>query len=286
MICVLFENEEWIAPLRELLGDKVSAWNFADSELDLSSIPEADVYFNKLSASAFSRGHCSAPILGASIVQWLEANDRKIVNGSNSVSLELSKAYQLIRLRANNLRTPETRCFNSLDTLKVELLNVSYPVIVKPNCGGKGLGVVKISSREDVNSLELHSEDGLYLLQRYVEPADGSITRMEFIAGKFVYAVKVDTTGGFERCPADACEVGVSPFSIIPNFDHPLIAEVQSFLSAEKVDVAGVEFVTNASGESFIYDINTSTNYNTAAEKAVGISAFSILANYLSEISS
>ena len=34
------------------------------------------------------------------------------------------------------------------------------------------------------------------------------ITRAEFIGGQFIYAVEVDTSDGFELCPADACAVG------------------------------------------------------------------------------
>ena len=34
------------------------------------------------------------------------------------------------------------------------------------------------------------------------------ITRAEFVGGRFLYAVEVDTSSGFELCPADACTVG------------------------------------------------------------------------------
>ena len=30
---------------------------------------------------------------------------------------------------------------------------------------------------------------------------------MEFVNGKFLYAVEVDTRDGFELCPAEACEL-------------------------------------------------------------------------------
>ena len=35
----------------------------------------------------------------------------------------------------------------------------------------------------------------------------GHIYRAEFVGGCFLYLVKIDATGGFELCPADACEL-------------------------------------------------------------------------------
>ena len=49
--------------------------------------------------------------------------------------------------------------------------------------------------------------DGITLIQQYIQAPKPYITRCEFINGKFLYAVKVDTSEGFELCPADACQI-------------------------------------------------------------------------------
>ncbi len=49
--------------------------------------------------------------------------------------------------------------------------------------------------------------DGITLIQQYIEAPEPYITRCEFVGGQFVYAVKVDTSEGFELCPADACSI-------------------------------------------------------------------------------
>ena len=51
------------------------------------------------------------------------------------------------------------------------------------------------------------SPDGITLLQEYIDAPSKSIFRMEFVDSKFLYAVEVDTTQGFELCPADVCEL-------------------------------------------------------------------------------
>ena len=108
-------------------------------------------------------------------------------------------------------------------------------MITKHNRAGKGLGVQLLKSEaamiEHINSPSFEeSIDGLTLVQQYIKPADNTITRVEFIGREFFYAVKVDTSNGFELCPADVCaldggfcateEKPKFPFEVIPNFDQ------------------------------------------------------------------
>jgi len=117
------------------------------------------------------------------------------------------------------------------------------------------------------------------------------ITRVEFIGGKFLYAVEVDTSDGFELCPADACAVGDAfcpageepraKFTIIDKIDAGLQQRYEVFLTANFIDVAGIEFIAETSGAIYTYDVNTNTNYNPDAEARAGRSAMDTLAQYL-----
>jgi hypothetical protein len=133
--------------------------------------------------------------------------------------------------------------------------------------------------------------DGLQLLQQYVRAPVQLITRAEFIGGQFMYAVEVDASEGFELCPADACAVGDSlcpagdehraKFTIIEDIDPALKQRYESFLTANAIDVAGIEFISDADGTVYTYDINTNTNYNQDAEARAGRSGMAELARYL-----
>ncbi|MGZ4135313.1 MAG: alpha-L-glutamate ligase, partial [Tumebacillaceae bacterium] len=124
--------------------------------------------------------------------------------------------------------------------------------------------------------------DGITLVQQYIQAPESYITRCEFVGGKFVYAVRVDTSGGFELCPADACQIGdlfcpvgevkeeKPKFQILEGFNNPIIQKYEQFLAAEGIAVAGIEFIVDQSGEIFTYDINTNTNYNSDAEAVAG----------------
>jgi hypothetical protein len=93
-----------------------------------------------------------------------------------------------------------------------------------------------------------------------------------------VYAVRVDTSDGFELCPADVCAIDDAPttperpkFEILDGFAHPLHARMERFLARNGIEVAGIEMITDASGETWVYDVNTNTNYNPDAEAAAGL---------------
>jgi len=136
--------------------------------------------------------------------------------------------------------------------------------------------------------------DGITLVQRYIKAPAPFITRVEFVGGQFLYAVQVDTSEGFELCPADACRVdaadasGVCPaqapgdkFRILRDFNHPLLPRWQAFLAANDIGIAGIEFIVDEAGRPFTYDINTNTNYNPDAEAKDGRSGMRAVAGYL-----
>ena len=138
--------------------------------------------------------------------------------------------------------------------------------------------------------------DGIVLIQEYIESPESFITRVEFIGGQYFYSVQVDTSEGFELCPADACQIGDlfcpvgeepkeqrAKFEIVENHDTELLEKYATFLRNSGIDVAGIEFIRNAKGEVFTYDVNTNTNYNSDAEAKEGKFAMLQLAKFLGE---
>ena len=167
--------------------------------------------------------------------------------------------------------------------------------MTKHNRAGKGLGVRLFHDAEAlaryVEGEEFEpSVDGITLLQEYIEAPDPFITRVEFVAGRFLYAVQVDTSQGFELCPADACRVNASCpagedagslFRIVEGFAHPLVERYERVLASNDVHIAGIEFIVDRDGVAYTYDINTNTNYNTEAEAVAGQSGMGAIADYL-----
>ena len=300
-IHVIHENAAWLEPLARALDAERLPWRdwFLDRGVfDLSRPPPEGVFYNRMSASSHTRDHRYAAELTASVLAWLAGHGRRVVNGPRALDLEISKARQYAALAAAGIRTPRTVLVAGKDEL-VAAARANFadgPVILKPNRGGKGLGV-RLFAGPDALAAHLAAAeyeppiDGLHLLQRYIRAPVPLITRAEFIGGRFLYAVEVDTSDGFELCPADQCAVGDAfcpageepraRFAIINDMDGGLKRRYEAFLAANDIEVAGIEFIRDASGTAFTYDVNTNTNYNPDAEARAGRSAMTALARFL-----
>src|SRR5712692_9921823 len=251
-----------------------------------------------MSASSHTRDHRYAAELTASVLAWLAGHGRRIVNGPQALDLEISKTRQYAALEAAGIRTPKTVLVAGRDLLVAAAHQhfAHNPLILKPNRGGKGLGVrlfhTAAALAQYLDSADYEAPvDGLHLLQQYVRAPVPLITRAEFIGGQFLYAVEVDTSEGFELCPADQCAIedafcpaGEEPrtkFTIIDDIDPGLRQRYESFLVANDIEVAGIEFIRDATGTVYTYDVNTNTNYNPEAEARAGRSAMIALARFL-----
>lgn len=300
-IHVIHENAAWLEPLARALDAERLAWRdwFLDQgTFDLSQPPPQGVFYNRMSASSHTRDHRYAAELTAAVLAWLVGNGRRVVNGPRALDLEISKARQYAALEGAGIRTPRTILVAGKEQLVAAARRHfdAGPMILKPNRGGKGLGV-RLFHTADALADYLASQDydppidGLHLLQQYVRAPKPVITRAEFIGGKFIYAVEVDTSEGFELCPADVCAVddaycpaGDEPrakFAIIDDIDASLKRRYEAFLAQNDIEVAGIEFIADTAGTIYTYDVNTNTNYNPDAEARAGRSGMATLARFL-----
>lgn len=262
----------------------MSEWHLGRDELRPLE-PPLGLYYGKISASAHTRGHRSAPEIGAALLEWIHSCGRPVINGPRAVDLEISKARQYIALRAHSIPVPAYHLVAGTNGLRSAAAALGFPLMVKPNRGGKGAGVIRL---ENLADLELAitkgaiapGPDSLTIAQTAIDSPDTTITRCEFVGGRLLYAVQVDASNGFELCPADICEVPETfcaenarpPFEVRKNYAPPHLKEYESFLAANDVAIAGIELVYDRAGRAWTYDVNFNTNYNTIAEATAGLS--------------
>ena len=292
-IYVLHENGPWVDPLKEAFAERGlphEEWFLDQGSIPFDRLPPEGVFYNRMSASSHTRGHRYAPELTHGVLNWLEAHDRRVVNSSRALYLEVSKLAQYAGLGRAGIRTPRTVAAVGREHVLAAARDFGPgPYILKPNRGGKGLGVQLFQSVEAIadyldgpQAAEEAPIDGTWLVQDYIRAPQPFITRCEFVGGRFLYAVRVDTSDGFELCPADVCAIGdaacpaeapsQNKFTVLPDFAHPILERYEHFLCQNGVEIAGIEFIADAEGEVFTYDVNTNTNYNAQAEAAAGVS--------------
>ncbi len=255
-------------------------------------MPPAGVFYNRMSASAHTRGHRYAPELTRQVIAWLESHGCRVVNDSRALALEVDKMAQYAALEAAGVRVPRTLAGVGREAvLRMACELGERPFILKPNRGGTGAGVQLIEDEDQLAAVldDPATEqplDGTWLVQQYVRPDEPTITRCEFIGGRFYYAVRVDTSEGFNLCPADVCVVPSQreKFEVIDGFEHPVLERYAAFLAANGIEVAGIEFIRDQDGELYTYDVNTNTNYNSRAESFTDVSGMGRLADFLGDL--
>jgi hypothetical protein len=295
---ILFENEDWMPPLRAALASRGLTWqeHFVDGgTLDLAQLPADGVYINRMSPSAHTRDHQGGVSFLKEFLAFLEISGRRVINGSNAFALEISKVRQDSALRAAGILTPRTVAVVGHAKLKDAARTLPLPFITKHNQGGKGLGVQLFRDLDAfdryVDSDEfIPSPDGVTLLQQYIAPADNHITRVEIVDGEFLYAIHSSTEGGFQLCPADVCTLEDADFCPVGDTgkfrlaeevtsDDPLVQNYLRLMRGQGLDVAGIEFVTAADGRRYTYDINGTSNYNGTLEAEHGLHGMGAIAD-------
>lgn len=301
---VLYENPSWLPPLLEGLAaegfDHVHPVELVEGVLDPNKAPAEGLWINRISPSSHTRGHAATIEMGREVLFWLEAHGRRVINGLGAFELEVSKLRQDLVLRRWGIRTPRTVLATGRAGLLDAAEGFSGPFITKHNQGGKGLGIRRFESVSALAAWLDHPDfdagpGGKMILQEYIEAPEPFITRVEIVGGRFVYAMRSDTRSGFELCPSDACQLPVasgpevcpadgpaSKFSASPlTEDDPLVQSYLKLCEAEKIDLAGIEFIEDAAGRRYTYDINGTTNYSGVFGRQIGIDGMRVLARHL-----
>ncbi len=310
-LAIYYEHQDWFRPLfRELDRRGLSYCKLRPGEeifeVGRNGLPFGAL-FNRMSPSAFLRGHERGVLFARHYLEHLEAQGVRTVNGVRAYRLETSKIRQLALLDRMGLPYPRTRVVHAPERAPAAARGLEFPVVVKPNVGGSGAGIARFETPAALEDAVADGRveagiDGALLVQEYVEPAAGSIVRVEFLDRRFLYAIRVHPEGDdFNLCPADACrttegeslERSACPADAeergfrVEGYEPPpgVIEAVERIAWAGEIDVGGVEYVEDArSGALRFYDINALSNFVADAPRLVGFDPWQRLADYLEEV--
>src|SRR5499425_2595765 len=155
-LVVLFEHPEWQKPLWTALqrrGIRYSAFDIKRAAFDPEAVPEAALYFNQASPSAYVRGNARAVPLALAYMRTLERLGARVLNGADVFALELSKSAQATLLHTLGIDTPRSITFNDVVALRAYADQIRWPAMLKPDQGGSGARIHVVDSLAHVEAV-------------------------------------------------------------------------------------------------------------------------------------
>jgi hypothetical protein len=309
-IAIYYEHPDWFRPLFAELdrrGVPYVRLNAANHRFDATDgRPSYSLLFNRMSPSAYLRGHGNAIFYTLHYLAYLKRHGVRVINGYDAYVTETSKALQLSLLEHLGLPYPKAVVINHSAQALEATRGLQFPVVVKPNIGGSGAGVQRFDTPERLEdatrgrggTLDL-GIDQTGLVQEYIPAEQQRIVRVEVLGGRYLYAIRIYTPGdSFNLCPADVCQTvgGAQLVRAACPVDAPqnnlrvegytppaeIADQVERIMRAAQIDVGGVEYMIDArDGRLYYYDINALSNFVADAPRVVGFDPFAPLVDFL-----
>lgn len=307
-IAIYHEHPRWFQPVFAELDRRNIPYVRLDAarhHFDLS--PNGDqrygLLFNRMSPSAWTRGNAHAIFYTLSYLAHLERSGVRVVNGSHAFRVETSKALQLSLLHSLGLPHPRSAVINHPSQAVEAARNLRFPIVIKPNIGGSGVGIVRFDSLEQLESAVRNDAiqfglDSTGIVQEFIPARGGHITRVETLGYKYLYGIKVFTSGEtFDLCPMDICKTtdgaeiktacvveGAKTGLRVEGYRPPpqVIKAVERIFKEAQIEVGGLEYIIDdRDGQLYYYDVNALSNFVSDGPRIVGFDPFARLVDYL-----
>ncbi len=307
-IAIYHEHPDWFRPLfaeLERRGVPFVRIDAAHHQYDVAAdAAEYALVFNRMSPSAWLRGNAHGIFYTLNYLTHLEESGVRVVNGARAFTHEISKALQLSLLHSLGLPYPRARVINHPSQALIAADYIGFPLVVKPNIGGSGAGIVRFDSPAELQEALADGRiqfgiDQTALVQEFVPARERIITRVEVLGGEYLYAIRIHLTGeGYNLCPADICRSadGQELTRTACAFDAPkngltvegytpakrIIEEVERIMEVAGIEVGGVEYILDdRDGRLLYYDINALSNFVADPVRVIGFDPHALLADYL-----
>jgi len=305
---IYYEQPDWFRPLLAELDRRGISHVRLDPRAHGYDPSEADspysLVFNRMSPSAYLRGGLQGMFFTLGYLAHLERQGVPTINGLSGFTYEISKARQLTLLESLGLRYPLSRVVNHASQVGPASAGLRFPVVFKANVGGSGAGIVRFDKKADLERAAAENRldfgvDHTALVQEFIPSRGGSITRIEVLGGRFLYAIKIHITGEtFNLCPADicqrsdgmeltrsACPVDAPKTGLKVEATTPppeVIDACERIMRTAGIDVGGIEcMVDDRDGKLVYYDVNALSNFVADGVNVVGFDPFARLVDFL-----
>ncbi|RDC56536.1 hypothetical protein DU508_13205 [Pedobacter chinensis] len=309
-ISVSYEQPDWFKPLFAELEKRGIPFETTNPTKNYFAIdggkPDFDLFFNRMSPSAYLRDGVQGTFYTLNYLRFLEDHGVRVINGYKAFTYETSKALQLLLLEKLGISYPKSRVVNHTSQIEKAAEGLRFPIVIKANIGGSGAGIEKFDSIEEVRLAIAKNRidfgiDHTALVQEFIPARGGYITRVETLGGKYLYGIRVYTSGeSFNLCPADICQTttgqdlvrnacaldapknGLKVEAFTPSKE--IIDNIEKIVQESGVDVGGIEYIIDdRDGRVLYYDVNALSNFVADAINVIGFNPHERLVDFLEE---
>ena len=155
-IGILDEHPEWSRRLLDELDRRGLPWEKIDHSSHAFDPRDRrarySVIVNRTSPSSHTRGHKGVLFYAEALLAHYESLGIPVVNPVAAYRFEKSKALQLGLFERVGARYPRSMVVNHPIQALAALDELRLPVVVKPNVGGSGAGIVRVDSKAQLES--------------------------------------------------------------------------------------------------------------------------------------
>ncbi len=290
---VLYEHPVWFEPLFEELARRQIPFERLHAREHRYDPAERTVPYsvvvNRMSAYPSGGSPPAIVLYAMQYLAHLQSLGANVINGVKAYRVGASKAMQLDLFEQLGVAYPRARVIHHPSQAPAAAEGLDFPVVVKPNVGGSGVGILKVGSPEELDAAARAGVidlgiDGTALVQEFLPAREGVIVRVEILDGAFLYAIRLPIADdSFNYCPADGCQVG-NPDLAVEAFAPPVgvIDDARRILAAAQADLGSVEYLINdRDGRVAYYDVNPLSNFVAGAPKILGFDPTARLVDFI-----
>ena len=271
-IGILYESKEWsVFALREHIETAGVPVKLIDLQevLDPAALFSCSLIVNRVFASAVFRGHKKALEQMEGVIELLDGKSIPMINPAEAHYYETSKARTKEALSEKGFAVPVL--YGMIDPAGTgESLELKYPCVVKPDCGGRTNYTFIINDQEELTESLKDVPDVLFIAEEFIPPAYGFVTRIEVIDRECRLAVKRSVT----KSGLSAYHLG-SGYEIYKDLPVEIRDAAINAMECLHIEVGSLDIIENETG-FYIIDVNSVSN---VSEDNTEMFDFDLMAN-------
>ena len=283
-LAIVYEHGHWFQPLFAALErggiDYLAVHTDGHGFDPIGGQPPAPVVFNRVAMSAAARhpGRHHPVYYTMALLDHWQGQGALVLNGADAMAIDASKARQLALINRLGLGAPASRVVHDVQALRVAADAIGFPVVVKADIGGQGLGLACFADADELDAAIAtdslpHTANGVWLCQALVRPRGGVTTRIELLGGRYLYAVDaVSDDDALSLVAADDRTQRLAQRRRLRAEPPPqLIAAAEMLAREAGMEACGIEYmVDDQCGTPRFHDINGTSLFVPNAMDVLG----------------